>query len=94
MKFLLLSLVLLLANAMAVAPAQSKIDNNRYTPVKANSKKITSKQQAAKIAKKRFGGKVLGVQNLNGEAFRVKLLTAKGHVIYVTVDAYTGKASR
>ncbi|NMP17813.1 MULTISPECIES: PepSY domain-containing protein [unclassified Thalassotalea] len=93
MKFLLLSLVLLAVNAMAITPAAAK-NKNAHHFVLVNNNKVTSKQQAANMVKKRYGGKVLGVQSVKGRAYRVKLLTNDGHVIYVTVDAKTGKISR
>lgn len=50
--------------------------------------------QAAQIAKKRYGGKVLSVTKKGGEkpAYKVKLLLDDGRVKVVTVDANSGAA--
>lgn len=50
--------------------------------------------QAAQIAKKRFGGKVLSVTRKGGDTpvYKVKLLLKDGRVKIVTVDAKTGGA--
>ena len=53
-----------------------------------------SAQQAAKIVKRRFSGKVLKVskQKVAGHpAYKVKLIKDNGHIIYVLVDARSGK---
>ena len=58
--------------------------------------KIKSPQQAAQIVKQRYGGKVLKVQRkqVNGNSgYRVKLLKANGQIVYVNVDAKTGRIS-
>jgi uncharacterized membrane protein YkoI len=52
--------------------------------------KVTSSKQAAKIVKARFGGKVLKVSKKKS-GYRVKLIKADGHIVYVYVDAKTGK---
>lgn len=50
--------------------------------------------QAAQIAKKRHGGKVLSVTRKGGDspAYKVKLLLKDGRVKVVTVDAKSGAA--
>ncbi len=53
--------------------------------------KIKSSQQAAQLAKSRFGGKVLKVSKKGSAGFRVKLVKKDGHVISVYVDARTGQ---
>jgi uncharacterized membrane protein YkoI len=63
--------------------AQSKQHNTQKLKVKSN-------KQAARIAKSRFGGKVLKVSKKK-EAYRVKLIKTNGQIISVTVNAKTGK---
>lgn len=65
--------------------------------VKANqqSKKqlrVKNSQQAAQMAKSRFGGKVLKVQKQKS-GYRVKLIKTDGHIISLYVDAKTGRMS-
>ncbi|MFB1000560.1 MAG: PepSY domain-containing protein, partial [Colwellia sp.] len=47
-------------------------------------------KQAAKVAKGRFGGKVLKVQKKKS-GYRVKLIKTNGQIVSVYVDAKTGK---
>ncbi|UUO25517.1 PepSY domain-containing protein [Colwellia sp. M166] len=61
-----------------------------------NNTKSLSPQQAARIVKNKFGGKVLKVSNSgakNNPSYRVKLLKDNGHVISVNVDAKSGRIS-
>ena len=52
--------------------------------------KVRSSQQAAQMAKGRYGGKVLKVQQTKS-GYRVKLLKADGHIVSVYVDGVTGR---
>lgn len=52
--------------------------------------RVTNSQQAAQMARSRFGGKVLKVKN-NQSNYRVKLIKDNGHIISVIVDAKTGR---
>ncbi len=59
-----------------------------------NHLRITSAQQAARLVKSRFGGKVLKIQKkkVNGNpGYRVKLLKSDGHIVSVSVDAQSGR---
>ncbi|WP_229333478.1 PepSY domain-containing protein [Glaciecola sp. MH2013] len=56
------------------------------------AKKIT-KAQAARQATRSYAGKVLKV-DLKGDYYRVKVHQSSGRVVFVMVDAYTGKVSR
>ncbi len=63
----------------------------------ATTLKVASREQALQLVKRQYQGKVLKVQSrrVNGHpAYRVKLLSPKGVVFYVTVDAQTGRVSR
>ena len=52
--------------------------------------RIKSSKQAAKVAKGRFGGKVLKVQKKKS-GYRVKLIKTNGQIVSVYVDAKTGR---
>jgi len=55
---------------------------------------VNSAKQAAKIVRKRVGGKVLKVKNqrVNGKrSYRVKVVKPNGHVTSVSVDAKSGR---
>lgn len=57
---------------------------------------ISNSQQAARLVKSQFGGKILKVQRTKvsgNPGYRVKVLKDNGHVISVTVDAVTGRIS-
>jgi len=54
--------------------------------------RVTSSQQAAQMAKSRFGGKVLKVKKQKS-SYRIKLIKNNGHIISVSVDAKTGNVS-
>ncbi|MFT5816219.1 MAG: putative membrane protein YkoI [Psychroserpens sp.] len=61
-----------------------------------NAKSISA-QQAARIVKNKFGGKVLKVNNSGSKkkpSYRVKLLKGNGYIISVNVDARSGRVSR
>lgn len=77
-----------------VAPKNVMIVKAKYA--KASSTKLMSAQQAARIVKNRFGGKVLKVSSSGSRSnpsYRVKLLKDNGHVISVNVDAESGRIS-
>lgn len=55
---------------------------------------VNNAKQAAKLVKKRVGGKVLKVQKqkVNGKkSYRVKVIKPSGHISSVSVDAKSGK---
>lgn len=58
----------------------------------AKNLKVKNREQAAQMAKNRFGGKVLKVQKQKS-GYRVKLFKADGHIVSVYVDAKTGRIS-
>jgi uncharacterized membrane protein YkoI len=56
--------------------------------------KVYSAQQAAKLVKRRIGGKILKVNKhtVNGSSgYRVKLIKKNGHIVSVLVDAKSGR---
>lgn len=58
--------------------------------------KVSNAQQAARLVKKRTGGKVLKVERakVNGNpGYKVKVLKNNGHVVSMKVDAITGRIS-
>ncbi len=99
MKFLLLvcfAIALLFSqSSSAYFHGQGQGVGKTTKSVKNNSKvRVKNSHQAAQIAKKRFGGKVLKVSKKNsksGSSYRVKLVKENGHVVSVLVDAKTGK---
>lgn len=62
--------------------------NKQQVPVK-------NATQAAQIAQRRFGGKVLKVFKVQAKkpGYRVKLIKKNGHIIAVFVDGKTGRIS-
>jgi hypothetical protein len=57
---------------------------------------VSSSQQAARIVKSKYGGKILKVQRtkVNGNTgYKVKVLKNNGHVMTVSVDAVSGRIS-
>ena len=88
---------LMAAPAFATIEAASNslmIVNAKYA--QSGGTKSLSAQQAARIVKSKFGGKVLKVNNSGSKqnpSYRVKLLKDNGHVISVNVDAKSGRVS-
>jgi hypothetical protein len=54
--------------------------------------RVKSTAQAAQLAKRKFGGKVLKVQSKSA-GYRVKLIKKDGHIISVFVNANSGTVS-
>lgn len=57
---------------------------------------IGNAQQAARLVKAKYGGKVLKVQRTNTKGnpgYKVKILKDNGHVMSIKVDAKTGRVS-
>jgi uncharacterized membrane protein YkoI len=62
-----------------------------------NTLKVTSREQAVQLVKKKYQGKVLKAQSsqVNGHSgYNIKLISKDGLVFYVSVDAQTGRVSR
>ena len=77
---------------------QPVMANNRYSlsGYQHQNKTLTIKnpQQAARLVHGRFGGRVLKVSKQNNRGrptYQVKLITKEGHIIYVLVDAKSGR---
>lgn len=71
--------------SMHIAGQSSKKSSNKL--------KVKSREQAVQLVKRQYQGKVLKAQSkrVNGHpGYKVKLLSKKGLVFYVTVDAQTG----
>ena len=71
-------------------------NNSRYTSnnLLLASNKLISAEQAANIAKQGQASKVLKISKKttdNSDLYQIKLLTPKGHVRLVLVDARTGE---
>jgi uncharacterized membrane protein YkoI len=65
---------------------------NVHAYQQAEKQKIT-KSQAARQAQKAVSGKVLKVE-LKGSLYRVKIHQNSGRVVFVMVDAYSGKVRK
>tara|TARA_R110000744_G_scaffold96621_2_gene186710 strand:+ start:132 stop:440 length:309 start_codon:yes stop_codon:yes gene_type:complete len=98
-QLFILSVIALLIAApvfatIEAAPNSMMIVKTKYG--QASNTKSISAQQAARIVKNKFGGKVLKVNNSGSKknpSYRVKLLKDNGHVISVNVDAQSGRIS-
>ena len=80
--------------ALDPAPKNIMIVKAKYN--QARNAKALSAQQAARLVKNKFGGKLLKVSNSgtkSNPSYRVKLLKDNGHVISVNVDAKSGRIS-
>lgn len=59
--------------------------------------KVENRQQAIELVKKRYPDKVLKVQSVNiggSKGYQVKLLSSKGVIFYLIVDAQTGNVRK
>ncbi len=89
--------MLILACTVVLAGTFSAVASPSPYYVGAQSYDVANSQQAARLVKGRFGGKILKVQRtkVNGNpGYKVKLLKDNGHVISVKIDATNGKISR
>lgn len=80
----------------SIEAASSSAMNVKAKYAKSSNSKSLSAQQAARIVKNKFGGKVLKVSNSGSKSnpsYRVKLLKDNGHVISVNVDGQSGRVS-
>jgi len=77
-----LAFTLVFASQMIVVPVAVAKDKKEQAKI--------SKSQAAQLAQQAFSGKVLKVE-MRGNVYRVKIHQASGRVVYVTIDATTGK---
>lgn len=85
-----------IANAtLYTLPNKFAVTTVKYA--KSSGSKSISAQQAARTVKSAYGGKVLKVKSAGSSkrpSYRVKLLKDSGHIIYVNVDARTGRILR
>lgn len=66
------------------------------TVANATKLKIENKEQAIQLVKSKYSGKILKVQanKINNHGgYKVKLITKKGVIYYISVDAQTGLIS-
>ncbi len=82
LRSVFLAFTLVFASQMLVAPIAVAKDKKEQPKI--------SKSQAAQRAQQVYAGKVLKVES-RGNVYRVKIHQASGRVVYVTVDATTGK---
>lgn len=91
---LIISLLLALTPLTTVADSGGwKADTDLKTCLVVAQQGSLSAQQAADIAQKKYGGRVLKIKP-DGKVYRIKLLLDSGRVIQVTVDANSGKLSK
>jgi uncharacterized membrane protein YkoI len=101
MKFVLSLIIILFTTYMVTHSAQVVAQGSlaaTISTMKTNQQsskqqiRVKSTNQAAQLAKRRFGGKVLKVQ-AQKSGYRVKLIKKDGHIIAVFVDAKSGRIS-
>ena len=81
--FTLLISVIALSTTAVAADTQANVQKKQQA---------ISSQQAAKLVKKRYGGKVLNVKKQkNNTAYKVKIVKPNGQVVSKKVNAKTGK---
>ncbi len=85
LRYLFLAFTLILSSHLVLVPAAVAKDKQEQQRI--------SKSQAAQKALQAVPGKVLKVES-RGSVYRVKIHQKSGRVVYVTVDAITGKVSR
>ncbi|MFT4732341.1 MAG: putative membrane protein YkoI [Gammaproteobacteria bacterium] len=84
LRYLFLASTLILSSHLVLVPASVAKDKQEQQRI--------SKSQAAQKALQAVPGKVLKVES-RGSVYRVKIHQKSGRVVYVTVDAITGKVS-
>jgi len=99
---LVLSLILILFTTFMITFSLPAVAQGNFaatiSTMKANQQssaqqlRIKSTKQAAQLAQRRFGGKVLKVK-AKKSGYRVKLIKKDGHIISVFVNAKSGKIS-
>lgn len=98
----ILAIILALTIVLFTSVPVLAIGNNSVSSIKANGSsskqktvnKVNNSSEAARIVKRKIGGKVLKVKNNGRSGFKVKVIKPNGHIISVTVDAKTGKVKR
>ena len=75
----------------------STIMTGKSSKKSSNKLKVVSREQAIQLVKRQYQGKILKAQSsqINGHpGYKVKLISEKGLVFYVYVDAQTGSVRR
>ncbi|MBL4899123.1 MAG: PepSY domain-containing protein [Colwellia sp.] len=98
MKFVLSLILLLFTTLMIIFSAHAIAQGSYAVTMKANQQsskqqvRVKNTTQAAQLAQRRFGGKVLKVQ-AQKSGYKVKLIKKDGHIIAVFIDAKSGRIS-
>ena len=100
--YLLILVVYLLSPATVTASQNQQSTTVNGTPgeslnLNVNKLNITSRDQAIQLVKRQYKGKVLNAQSIqvNGhKGYQIKLISNKGVIFYVSVDAQTSRVSR
>ena len=88
------SALVLIAAMGSAPPATAKPQFSQTRAIHTLNKKHTiSEAQAARIAARASGGKVLKVNRMDGQ-YRVKVLQPSGHVKNIVIDAKSGKVRK
>lgn len=86
----LMAIIALLMLSVGVSlPAHAKKEHGKHQ----GQVRVQSSNDAAKIAQRQFGGKVLKVskRDINGgPGYLVKLVNKDGRIMYVTINAVSG----
>jgi uncharacterized membrane protein YkoI len=85
-------IIIFSAQAAAQASYASSISTIKASQQSKQQVRVKSSTQAAQLAQRRYGGKVLKVQ-AQKSGYRVKLIKKDGHIISVFVDAKSGRIS-
>jgi len=98
---LVLPLIIILLSTFMITCATPILAQGHFgasiNTIKANQQsrqqvRVKNTAQAAQLAQRRYGGKVLKVQ-AQKSGYRVKLIQKNGHIISVFVNAKSGKVS-
>lgn len=87
-RYRLFSMLLLLVSCLV--PCTPVLAKNHHGDKEQQTQlRVRSGNEAAQIAQRQFGGKVLKVQKRNN-GYVVKLVTKDGQIMYVSINAVTG----
>ncbi|WP_417763949.1 PepSY domain-containing protein [Shewanella sp.] len=87
-RYRLFSMLILLA--FSVSPCAPVLAKNHHGDKEHQTQlRVRSSNEAAQIAQRQFGGKVLKVQKRNN-GYVVKLISEDGRIMYVNINAVTG----
>tara|TARA_B100000767_G_C19468494_1_gene411059 strand:- start:170 stop:445 length:276 start_codon:yes stop_codon:yes gene_type:complete len=86
-------LIILVFNLFTVTKLYAA-NNLNYPSINKVSKNFISANQAVKLVKQKYGGRVLKVSRLNQKFYKVKIVQVNGQVISKLVNAKTGQIKK